>query len=377
MPATLQKNEQYKVGDLVTFLGYDGDADGELKAGDQLKVTGYDPDQELYNIVRVSDEHEDSLFEVEFEPSTQKASQKPGRRAAKQEVAQEVDEEQDVAPVAKKTPKAKAVKEAPVQPEPEPEKVVAKKASKPAKVEVEQVKEEKPKAKKAQKNQEEAEEVELPEFVQTSSVTAALELHDGDELATAAALAEQKEKTIFTLGGVLARIKRNNAFSSIVNAKNERTYEDGLKGFNNYVKDELGVESRSAAYYVDLYEMFSRVTSEDKIAKIGWTKLRELLPLKEIIDENNVDSWLKKAKQVSTKELHDAVTKQLVDAGEKTHGNRQLAEQTTFKYVVHNDQATTITDAITRAKEIIGDDCSDGAALVHIVSEWLQMADSE
>lgn len=371
MPATLEKNEQqYKVGDLVQFIKYDGDTEGELQAGDQLKVTGYDPEQELYNVVRVSDDQEDSLFDIEFEPATKKAT-----RRAKQEPVEEVAEEPVVAKKATKTAKQKPATE-PVE-EPANE-VVQKKAPKAkAKAQKDEVKAEKQKPSKKLDKPEATTEEELPEFVETSSVTAALELHDGDELATASALAEQKEKTIFTLGGVLARIKRNDSFSSIVNAKKERSYEDGLKGFNNYVKDELGVESRSAAYYVDLYEMFSQVTSEDKIAKIGWTKLRELLPLKEMIDDKNVDSWLKKAKEVSTKELHDAVTKQLVDAGEKTHGNRQMAEQTTFKYVVHNDQATTITEAIMKAKDIIGDDCSDGAALVHIVSEWLQLADSE
>ena len=218
-------------------------------------------------------------------------------------------------------------------------------------------------------------EEELPEFVKTASVTAVLKEHDGDALTAASVLAEEKERTIFTLGGVLAFIKRNDSFLEI--EVEGEPYEKGLKGFNAYVKDQLGVEARSAAYYVDLYEMFSQVTSEEKIAKIGWTKLRELLPLKAVIDGKNVDKWLKKAKSCTTKELHDEVTKELVDAGEKTHGNRQMAEQTTFKYVVHNDQANTVVDAIAKAKEIIGDDSSDGAALVHILTEWLEMTDSE
>ena len=251
---------------------------------------------------------------------------------------------------------------------------VTKKASKKAPKQEEE--EEAPAAKKSSKKAS-AEEGELPEFIETASVSAALKQYKGDALAAASGLAEQKEKTIFTLGGVLAYIKRNDTFSNIESDSGDALYEDGLKGFNAYVKDELGVEARSAAYYVDLYEMFSQVTSEDKIAKIGWTKLRELLPLKSIIDEKNVDKWLKKAKEMTTKELHDSVTKELIDAGEKTHGNRQMAEQTTFKYVVHNDQANTVTEAIARAKEIIGDDSSDGAALVHILSEWLEMSDSE
>jgi len=400
--AVMQKTQQkYKVGDIVEFIGYDGDADGELQVGDQLKVTGYDDDQELYNVERISDSHEDSLFDIEFQPATQKkeagrtkaakpapveeedevpapVAKKAGRPKAVKPV--EDEEEEAPAPVAKKAGRPKAVK--PVEDEEEVAAPVAKKAGRPKAVKPVEDEEEvaaaaakKAGRPKAVKPVEDEEDDSLPEFVETASVRDALEEYEGDALAAAGALAEAKERTIFTLGGVLAFIKRNNTFTEI--ETDGVAYEKGLKGFNAYVKDELGVESRSAAYYVDLYEMFSQVTSEDKIAKIGWTKLRELLPLKTVIDEKNVDNWLKKAKEMPTKELHDLVTKELVNAGEKTHGNRQLAEQTTFKYVVHNDQATTITEAIAKAKDIIGDDCSDGAALVHILTEWLELSESE
>lgn len=437
--AVMQKTEQqYKVGDIVEFIGYDGDdTQGELTAGDQLKITGYDDDQELYNVMRVSDSHEDSLFDVEFQAITsKKATKAKAAKAAPVEI--EEDEEEASAPVAKKSSKAKASKpveieedeedveetpvvrkagrpkavksvevdeeeeEAPapvakksagrpkatkqVEDDEEVQAPVAKKAtkqkaSKPAPIEDEEEQDEAPVAKKvakakAAKQVEDSDDDELPEFVETASVADVLEQHEGDALAAAGALAEAKERTIFTLGGVLAFIKRNNSFTDI-EVNGDLVYEKGLKGFNAYVKDELGVEARSAAYYVDLYEMFSQVTSEEKIAKIGWTKLRELLPLKTVIDEKNVDKWLKKAKEMPTKELHDLVTKELVNAGEKTHGNRQTAEQTTFKFVVHNDQANTLEEAIAKAKDIIGDDCSDGAALVHIVSEWLEHSDSE
>ena len=433
MAVLAQKNkQQYKIGETVEFVGYEGDTEGELQVGDILKVTGYDPDQEVYNVEREEDGFEDSLFDVEFAvpQSKKKEESKPAAkrgRPAKAKVEEEDlededeeeeeeeeededDEEEEV--VAKKSPtKTKQAKKQPVvedEPEDEneeleeedeeqeddedvaqekkkrgrpkkteeskktdkPEKKTDKKASKSQVEEEDEQEEAEEKSKSKQAKKPAKEETELAEFVATKSVEAALEEY-GDDLSAAMALAEQKEKTVFTLGGVLARIKRNDTFSEIVTKKGDPVYEEGLKGFNAYVKDHLGIEPRSAAYYVDLYEMFSQVTTEDKISKIGWTKLRELLPLRDIIDEKNVDSWLKKAKSNSTKELHDEVTKHLVDAGEKIHGNKSLAEQTTFKFVVYNDQATVVSEAIELAKSVIGEDASDGAALNLIVSEWL------
>jgi hypothetical protein len=428
MAVLQQKNaQQFNIGQLVEFIGYDGDATGELEVGDQLKITGFDPDNQLYNVVRESDGHEDSLFDVEFsaleeqdeeqKPVAEKPVSKRGRpKKVVQPVSEDEDEEKHDDEEDEEAPKAKASKK--LAKDVKPQKPSAKKAT--VEVEgddeeddvveeeesVEQLKakgrkqnlkkevvkevedeeqdedeEVKPKQKKVKTKVEQEEDSDsegepLATFVQTESVSEILSLH-GSELKAAIALAEEKERTIFTLGGVLAKIKRYDTFRSIENKDGEPTYEKGLKGFNLYVKAELGVEPRSAAYYVDLYEMFSQVTTEEKISKIGWTKLRELLPLREVITEKNVDGWLKKAKSTTTKELHDEVTKHLVDAGEKVHGNKQLAEQSTYKFVVHSDQANTVQDAIAKAKDIIGDDASDGAALVHILSEWLQMSDSE
>jgi hypothetical protein len=420
MAVLTQKNaQQFNVGQVVEFIGYDGDATGELQVGDKLKITGFDPDNQLYNVER-EDGHEDSLFDVEFTPFEEKTEEKPAakrgrpkKEVVKDEVAEDESEEEETpapAPKAKGRPKKQVVESVDDDEEQEEQVKESPKAKRsPTKaVEVEEEEEEedeKPitKAKSSKNKQSDEEEQaeedvqkeikkalstakpkqqesedssDLQEFVQTESVSEVLSLHK-DPLKAAMALAEEKERTIFTLGGVLAKIKRYNTFRLIEDKQGEPVYESGNKGFNAYVKDELGMEPRSAAYYVDLYEMFSQVTTEEKISKIGWTKLRELLPLREVITEDNVDKWLKKAKTTTTKELHDVVTKFMVDAGEEAHGNKQLVEQTTYKYVVHSDQANTVEEAIAKAKEIIGDDASDGAALVHILSEWLQLSDEE
>ena len=364
---TKMKIEQkFKNGTQVTFLQYDGDSDGAtgpLTSGDKVTIIGFDDLQEVYNVQR-EDGERDSLFENEFEvtqvaaPTVVPKKTKASKKGSVQDDSK-VDEDLKISLGGANTE---------IDPEPEPSvEVKAKKEKKAKKVEV--------------VSEENEEEVEVGGFKKTESVLAILKRHGDDALLAATDLAETKERTIFTLGGVLAFIKRNDTFSSITFTDEagviHQKYQEGLAGFNTYVKDELGIESRSAAYYVDLYEMFSQVTTEAKIAKIGWTKLRELLPLRESINADNVDEWLDKAKKSSTAELHEKVTQSLVDAGEELHGNRVTAQQTKLTYVVHEDQANTVVQALRKAKDIMGDDTSDSAALVYILSEWMQLSDSE
>jgi len=397
-----QTKRKYADGTIVWFKAYEDGADGELNAGDKLKITGFDEEQEVYN-VETEDGQADSVFDTEFTTEDPEAEQKPARKKAAKVVVEDNDEDEDEGPVKAVVTKksAKAV----IEIEEEPAKPV--KASKKKKVEVVEEDEEeeevvapKKESKKSKKVVEEDDEDEEPvveqkkrgrkpkvevedeedtlgEFVSTESVTKTLKLHKGNALDAAKDLAETKERTIFTLGGVLAYVKRNESFSKIKDEDGQNKYEKGLVGFNEYVKEELGIEARSAAYYVDLYEMFSKVTTEAKIAKIGWTKLRELLPLRQSINTDNVDEWLDKAKNSTAAELHESVTKSLVDAGEDIHGNRVTAKQVKFSFVVHNDQESIVKEAIDLAKEILGEDATDSAALVHIFGEWLQMQDSE
>lgn len=376
-----QTKRKYANGTTVWFLKYEGDEEGSLIEGAKLKITGYDEEQDVYN-VETEDGVEDSVFDSEVtseDPNQEQESPKQVRRkpSKKVEVEDDEDDAEEEEPVVKKKAKTKVEPEL----EEEEEDEVPKKAVKKAAKKVEDEEEEEPVVEQKKRGRkpkvQEEEEDTLGEFIETESVTKSLKQHKGNALNAAKDLAETKERTIFTLGGVLAYVKRNESFLKIKDEDGNNLYEKGLVGFNEYVKEELGIEARSAAYYVDLYEMFSKVTTEAKIAKIGWTKLRELLPLRQSINSDNVDEWLEKAKESTTAELHETVTKSLVDAGEDIHGNRVTAKQIKFSFVVHNDQESTIKEAIALAKETLGDDTSDSAAVVHIFSEWMQMQDSE
>jgi hypothetical protein len=330
-----------KTGTKATFIG-SKDYDGALKVGSTVTVKGFDPDENTY---AVQDEEgiQDSLFAEEFEIG-EATPAKAKTKAAKAEVE---------APAKAKAGKAKAEKPAKVE------------AAKPAKTaKVKPVKEE--------------EEIVLPKFKTTASVKKALADHNGDAIATAAEIAESSEKTVFTLGGVLAYIKRNDSHTEILSdEKDEETgefiplYPAGNKGFNLYVQDSLGIASRKADYFVNLYEKFSQITTEAAISKIGWTKLREMLPLD--LDESNVEEWLDYAKDASTSELKAEVTKTMVDSGGKQHGNKKDTLMVRRAFSFFEDQDNVVKEAIDKAREVLGDEASDSACAVHIFQEWLNM----
>jgi len=311
--ATITIEETVPTGTKVKFKGYheEGDA-GELSQYEIVEITGYDPDEKLYNVSSVDTGKVDSLFFEEF--------------------------------------------------------VLLEDTEAPA--EEEEVEEEAPLADKLEA-EEESDDIKV--FKKTTSVTKALKEHDGNALDAAMAYTERKERTVFTLGGLLAYIKRNNTFLTILE-DGEAIYSEGNVGFNSYVKDTLGIEPRTAAYYVDLYEMFSQVTTESKLGKIGWTKLRQMLPLRKVINTDNVDEWIDEAKTSTSNELGDKVRKALVDAGEETHGNLDTATQVKFTFIAHDDQAKVWEEAIDKAKSVIGSDTSESQALHHIVTEWLDLS---
>jgi hypothetical protein len=339
-----------KTGTQVEFIG-SKEYDGALEVGTTVTIMGYDPDEGTY-AVQDQDGTQDSLYDTEFsaieEEAPKEAKTKTKTKTKAVEVVETVEEVEE-APKTKTKTKTKA----------EP-KATTKKTAKTAKVVLEEV-------------------APLPKFKTTASVKAALEQHGGDAIAAATELAEASEKTVFTLGGVLAYIKRNDSHTAIESDEQDEegnvlaAYEAGLKGFNAYVEDTLGIAARKADYFVNLYEKFSQITTEAKIAKIGWTKLRELLPLD--LDESNVEEWLDYAREASTSDLKAEITKSIVEAGGKVHGNRQTAQMVTRKFRFFEDQDNVVKEAIDKARAVIGDDQDDSACVLHILNEWMAMSE--
>jgi hypothetical protein len=324
-------------GTVVLFLAYGEGAEGDLRPGAELEITGFDKEDGTYN-VKDADGNEDSLFDSEFEIKPEKAAKAAKGAKAKAEAAPA------------KVEKAPAKKTALKVVDPDEEDAAPGKGV-----------------------------VLLPKFKSTASVTAAVADAEGDYLAAASALAEQEAKTEFTLGGILAKIKRENLQATIMSDDLDGdgnaipAYSPDLSGYNAYVLNELGLHDRKAHSLVAIYEKFSQLTTEAAISKVGWTKLRELLPLD--LDKENVAEWLAKAKNLHTADLHESVRKTLVDGGGTVHGSRSTVVQKKFTFVAFEDQAEMWSEAIAAAKKVIGEDQSDSMALNHIMTEWMALAE--
>lgn len=387
--AKTTKTNTIKTGTAVTFLGYSDGKGDTFEEGAKLTIIGYDPDDKTYALEDESGA-QDSLYAKEFEvidlaPAVTKGKAKaaPAKKAATKKTAApaapvEADEEEEIEEIEEEDEEEDSEEEE----APAPVKTKTAKAAKGGKAESKTPAAKNASAKTKGKADAEAEEVPLPKFKMTVSVKSALEENGGNALKAAKTLAESSEKTVFTLGGVLAHIKRTDAHVNILSdEKDEETgkrlplYDKGNKGFNAYVEAALGIAARKADYYVNLYEKFSQITTEAAIGKIGWTKLRELLPLE--LDKDNVDEWLDYAKESSTAEVKDAVTKTLVDSGQKLHGNSKRGkgdtEKVTYKLHFFADQNNVIVEAIDKAREVIGEDATPSQCFAHIAQEWLNM----
>jgi hypothetical protein len=357
----MAKNTVIENGTKVKFLGYEEGDEGELSKGAMVTIVGYDATDKTYD-VEDAEGNGDSLYAEEFEvgdavetaPATKSAAapKNKAKAAAKPVDAKAEKAKENAAAIKAKEKEAAAKAKA---------KAVADKAA-------------------AKAAEEQALLDAMPKFKKTTSVAAALKEFDGDAIAAANALAEQKEQTVFTLGGVLAFVKRNNLQATIPGEEDAEgnataAYTADLKGFDAYAEDTLGIGKRSANYYVQLYERFSQLTTEAKLARIGWTKLRELLRLNNLLDEGSVEEWLEVARTNSTTAVKEKVTTAIVDAGDEveTHGNTSTADATSWKLLTYNDQTDMVRAAFAMAREVLGDDASDSKCFVHIVQEWTDL----
>lgn len=86
-----------------------------------------------------------------------------------------------------------------------------------------------------------------------------------------------------------------------VNEKN--LYQLGnYESFDEYVENELGFKRRKAKYLVSIWKRLRAElgVKKEKIEKVGWTKAKVILP---VVNEENVERWLDKAKVMSVPEL--------------------------------------------------------------------------
>lgn len=343
-----------KVGDKAIFKGYSDLQEGQdpiLIEGEEVDVLAYDEEHQSYTVTAVSDaERSDSLFADEMTEVATQEEAKPARRtraAASNDAPAEASEE------AKPAAKAKAAA---------PKK--ADKAAAPAK-------ETKATAKGAAKEEAKTAAAATP----SKAITIIPSLEDrvgSHETALASAkeyaqnlseLKEKEEETIFLLGGLLAYIQSEKAYSVL-----------GYEDFATYAEAEVGLKKRSAEYYARVYTDLTEagVTVKD-IEGIGWTKLRSLIG---VIDKKNKSALLTKAKKMSRDDLADHMKEIKAKTGKASATSDAPAYMKFAAFRLHADQGATLETVINQAKEHFNTD-NMAEAIFFMATDWSQAQDGD
>ena len=179
-----------------------------------------------------------------------------------------------------------------------------------------------------------------------------------DALSMVHTLLEQEGINDFKLGGVLRHIRKNGWY-------------DGYENFDAMVENVYGIKKRKAAYLVAIYEsLVENQIPWEKVATLGWTKLRLIADL---LNAENVDDWVAKAKSLTTIQLEEVVKQykaSLAGGGEAETSNEVTSTVSTLTLKVHEDQKVTIREAIDKAKAEVGSEF-DTVALESICLGYL------
>jgi hypothetical protein len=172
------------------------------------------------------------------------------------------------------------------------------------------------------------------------------------------ALTDTSDFNSFKLGGVLSVIMQNKWFG---------TYPD----FKSYIEGEHGFHIRKAQYLMSLYNGLCDLGLPwSDLKKVGWTKLRELLP---VIDKDNAASWINKASGddmtvIKLGALVKAAQKNAEAGNDSGAGTHVATVHKGFK--LHPDQLETVMAGINKAKTASGTE-SDSVALEFMALDWL------
>lgn len=339
-----------KKGDRLTFKGYTDLGDGMeplFEAGDTLIAA--EVTQEKNGDVKVKAFKEggdaddmDTLFypdeiEVARVAKAPSAKTKAAPKAEEPEEAaeaEEAEEAEDLTEEAEEAPvKAKAKSATKTKPAPAPA-----------------------------RTQEEADQLPIHH---TKTVAKLLKKADGGDgiLEAAKALRIQGEQTKFNLGGVLAEIQSKKSYVA--------AGYTGDSGWQDYLLNELNVEYRSAMYYIEIYKTCSELgIDEERIANIGWTKLRSVVKVARKVTDKQLDKLLEKASKLTRDELDAYISKNFVGSGAAS----ERISKVVYKFTAMGDEAEYINASVARAQELVeGGDVN--SALKHIVREWAMMAD--
>jgi hypothetical protein len=193
-----------------------------------------------------------------------------------------------------------------------------------------------------------------------------------DALGAAKRLAEKQQENAFTLGGVLAVIKRDALYTAA-------GYE-GKRAWQNYVEGELsGLNYRLVQYWITIYESFTGAgLNATHVNAMGWSKAKEIARIATIkggpgkpsgsdILKEDRKLLLEKAKELTRDELADWVKTSYMEKGEKLLEGPRTREP--FRLRLWPDQKRTLDSALAAAKRAAGTEDAD-VAMQLIATEW-------
>ena len=386
----------FEVGAYAIFKGYGEGAEGELQDGEIVKILEVTEDDEGTSLAvesLITGEADSAFYPEEVEEEASEEEVEAALAEAGGDDA-EADADETDADAEAETDEADAEEADAEEAEPEPApKKTTRKA--PAKKAAAKTTAKKAPAKKTTAKKAPASKAKLPaktkaaakktdakanakpepvEIIDIQAVTDAI-AEGEDALGAAEMLAQRAEMTFYTLGGVLLHIERDGLHRDVEDAEGN-AYEEGQKGFNKYVSEELGLEYRKARYYMQMYQHFTHLgVDEEVVVSVGWTKAREIV---KIGDKEQALQAFEEAKDMTRDELVDYVKEVTVEAdkaaGKKTttkttETKGSKAKKLRFSFSALEEQGKIVQDALDKAGEIIGsDDLAE--QFQHIITEW-------
>ena len=181
---------------------------------------------------------------------------------------------------------------------------------------------------------------------------------------------ERMAADIFVLASKLHRVKYDGLYMKW-----------GYKTFDEYINsDEIKFARRKALYHVEIWDWFGQLSGEvrDKVKEIGWCKL---VHLTRVVNEDNVDEWVVKAREMTVNQLllekkryleeqrALAEARAAAETGDMGVGafsaEERAKEEANIPEKVHSknfklfdDQLEVVNGAISVAQEISGSDKS-------------------
>jgi hypothetical protein len=119
-------------------------------------------------------------------------------------------------------------------------------------------------------------------------------------------------------------------------------------------------------YFVDIWDKVKEFNLDQKqVIGLGWTKMKDICS---VMTKRNAAGWLKKAEQMTSRELAEAVK---IVRRKDTKGGKDLPTITTMTLRMSESEANIITDAIEEAKKLTESD-NAVVALEMICQDWAE-----